>query len=147
MGCILFRANSNSKSWQKLCFKDTNAWKQTMYHNSDEECLHRLACTISASGSTAVVAAKSPTGMVISFCLLFDFYPKLPWGKWLLCMFRGKAYLITVHCVLWGPGCNGNGVGLTATISLAVHIFYSISAGRQWENNPVYTSPEEHKTL
>lgn len=41
------------------------------------------------------------------------------------------SYLVTVHCVLRGPGGDGYGVWLAAPIPLAVTILYSIPAGRK----------------
>lgn len=44
---------------------------------------------------------------------------------------RALSYLVTVHCVLRGPGGNGDGIWLAAPIPLAVTILHAIPAGRR----------------
>lgn len=41
------------------------------------------------------------------------------------------SYLVTVHCILRGPGGDGDGIWLAASIPLAVNILHSIPAGRR----------------
>lgn len=48
---------------------------------------------------------------------------------------RTLSYLVTLHCVLRGPGGNGYGIWLAAPIPLAVTILYAIPAGRREKRN------------